>query len=315
MSSEFISTTKAGALISTEYSKNIIQGALDQSKALQMMKRLPDMTKKQKTLNILDSLVSAYFVTGAITTSAPGIKKMTSQAWANKYIYAEEIACIVPISDETLADADFDIWGQLQPAIQAAFGKVIDGAIFFETGKPTAWRDGLVHSATDAGNVVALGTGVDVAEDVANMLASIEAEGYEASGFAAPITFKNTLRLLRDNDGHPLMYDSFKEDVGPTFYGSPIQYMKNGAWDSAQALLLAGAFNEAVYSVRQDLTVKLFTEGIIQDPATGNIAYNLMQQDMRALRFVMRLGWELPNPVNQLQAVAASRCPFAVLTP
>jgi len=55
------------------------------------------------------------------------------------------------------------------------------------------------------------------------------------------------------------------------------------------------------------------TEAVLQD-AAGNIVYNLAQQDMVALRAVMRLGFALPNPINRMQPTAASRFPFATLT-
>ena len=67
-------------------------------------------------------------------------------------------------------------------------------------------------------------------------------------------------------------------------------------------------------SIRQDITFKLFTEGVVQN-TDGTIAYNLMQNDMVALRAVMRLGWEIPNPVNAMAKEKAKRFPFAVLTP
>lgn len=38
-----------------------------------------------------------------------------------------------------------------------------------------------------------------------------------------------------------------------------------------------------------------------------------MQNDMVALRAVMRLGWEIPNPINSLKTDKTKRCPFAVL--
>ena len=38
-----------------------------------------------------------------------------------------------------------------------------------------------------------------------------------------------------------------------------------------------------------------------------------MQQDMVALRAVMRLGWEIPNPINSVETDKEKRCPFAVL--
>ena len=46
----------------------------------------------------------------------------------------------------------------------------------------------------------------------------------------------------------------------------------------------------------------------------GSILYNLAQDDMVALRVVMRLGWEIPNPVNALNETD-TRFPFAALVP
>jgi hypothetical protein len=64
--------------------------------------------------------------------------------------------------------------------------------------------------------------------------------------------------------------------------------------------------------MRQDITYKVLDQAVIQDGA-GNIVYNLAQQDMVALRAVMRLGFALPNPINAIETTAASRFPFAVL--
>jgi len=35
---------------------------------------------------------------------------------------------------------------------------------------------------------------------------------------------------------------------------------------------------------------------------------------MVALRAVMRLGWEIPNPINAMAKDKAKRCPFAIMT-
>ena len=53
---------------------------------------------------------------------------------------------------------------------------------------------------------------------------------------------------------------------------------------------------------------------MIQDPDSGEILYNLMQNDMVALRAVMRLGWEIPNPINAMVPDKTKRCPFSLLT-
>ena len=92
-------------------------------------------------------------------------------------------------------------------------------------------------------------------------------------------------------------------------------FPNNGAFDPSQALAIAGDFSQLVYAIRQDITFKIFTEGVIQNPATGAIEYNLMQNDMVALRAVMRLGWEVANPVTAFNADNENAFPFAVYTP
>lgn len=89
-------------------------------------------------------------------------------------------------------------------------------------------------------------------------------------------------------------------------------FPNNGAFDKSKALMISGDFSQLAYAIRQDITFKLFTEGVVQN-TDGTIAYNLMQNDMVALRAVMRLGWEIPNPINALKSDKAKRCPFAVL--
>ncbi len=66
--------------------------------------------------------------------------------------------------------------------------------------------------------------------------------------------------------------------------------------------------------MRQDMTYKILDQAVISD-GDGKIIYNLAQQDMVALRCVMRLGWQLPNPVTALNDNGSTRYPFAVLTP
>ena len=56
---------------------------------------------------------------------------------------------------------------------------------------------------------------------------------------------------------------------------------------------------------------QIFTEGVISDE-NGRVIMNLMQNDMKAMRVVMRLGWALPNPIHQLREDRAGY-PFAVL--
>jgi hypothetical protein len=58
------------------------------------------------------------------------------------------------------------------------------------------------------------------------------------------------------------------------------------------------------------MTVTKTNTGVITDNE-GKIIYNLYQQDMTALRFVMRLVWALPQAASALGAT--NPYPFAVL--
>lgn len=307
---QIIDRTGAEALIPEENAREIIQGAVAQSAALSMGRRLANMTSKQTKLPVLDALPIAYFVDGDTEQ-----KKTTKQQWDKKILYAEEVAVIVPIPEAVLDDADYDIWGEVRPRIQEAFGKVIDQAIFFSTGKPTNWRAGLVPSATAAGATVALGANdlYDVIMGEGGVIAKVEESGFFVSGHLADISMRAKLRGLKDKQDRPLFLASMQQAGNYTLDGSAMTFPRNGAWDPTAALMVSGDFSQLVYSIRQDITFKLFTEGVVQN-TDGTIAYNLMQNDMVALRAVMRLGWEIPNPINALKTNKNQRFPFAVLT-
>jgi len=95
--------------------------------------------------------------------------------------------------------------------------------------------------------------------------------------------------------------------------GADVLYPLNGAVLASQALLISGMWNHLIYSIRKDITWSVTTDGVIQD-AGGNITHNTFQQDMIALKVVMRVGFALPNPINAMNETEATRCPFAVLT-
>lgn len=308
---QIIDRTGADALIPVQEANEIIQGVVEQSAVLSRGRKLPNMTAKQYKMPVLDSLPLAYFVNGDA-----GAKQTTKMEWDKKFIVAEEIAVIVPIPEAVLDDSAYDIWGEVKPRIVEAFGKVIDGAILFGTNKPTSWRDSIVTTATAASKVVTLGASDKLYEKIMGengVIDMVEQCGYFVNAHMADISMRAKLRTVKDDAGH-YIFTSNNVQGAATYAldGSPMNFPRNGAFDKTQALMIAGDFNQLVYAIRQDITFKLFTEGVVQN-TDGTIAYNLMQNDMVALRAVMRLGWEIPNPINALKPTKAQRCPFAIL--
>lgn len=310
---KIIERSDAAALIPEEVSREIVQGVAETSACLRLFRRLPNMSRKQQRIPVLSALPTAYFVNGDT-----GLKQTTEQAWENKYLNAEEIACIVPIPEAVLDDADYDIWAEVRPRIVEAFGVVIDAAILFGTNAPGTWPASILNGATSAGHVVPLSTSsADIYDDIMGengVISLVEEDGYMVNGHIAAMTMKAKLRGLRDTSGQPIFVRSMQDRTRYELDGEPMEFPANGAFNVTKALMFSGDFRQAVYAIRQEITYKVLTEAVIQDN-DGNIVYNLAQQDMVALRAVMRLAWQVPNPVTRLQPTEAQRYPFAVLTP
>lgn len=297
-----IARTDVDSLIETQVANEIFEGVVRDSKALSMFRRLPNMTSDKTKLRVLDSLPVAYFVDESTNN---GRKNTTKMAWDKKYINAAELAVIVPIKENVLNDASIDIWSEVRPRIVEAFAKKIDNAMFFGVNKPTDWRAGLVPS------VIAAGAEVDetsngLYSDINDVMTKVEESGYDVNAILGGVGLKGKFRMMTDTTGQPL---------NTTEIGSVRrEFMDNGVWDKTKSTLIAGDFSQAVYAIRQDVTYKILDQAVIQDPTDGSILYNLAQDDMVALRVVMRLGWEIPNPVNALNETSA-RFPFASLKP
>jgi len=295
-----ISRTDVDSLIEVQVANEIFEGVIKDSKALSMFRRLPNMTSDKTKLRVLDSLPVAYFVD---ETTNNGRKNTTKMAWDKKYINAAELAVIVPIKENVLNDSSIDIWSEVRPRIVEAFAKKIDNAMFFGVDKPSDWRAGLVPSVISAGAEVDE-TG-HLYSDINDVMTKVEESGYEVNGILGGVGLKGKFRMMTDTTGQPL---------NTTEIGSVRrEFMDNGVWDKTTSTLIAGDFSQAVYAIRQDVTYKILDQAVIQD-TDGSILYNLAQDDMVALRVVMRLGWEIPNPVNALNATSA-RFPFASLKP
>ena len=290
------------ALIETQVANEIFEGTIRQSKALSMFKRLPNATSDKTKLRVLDSLPVAYFVD---ETTDNGRKNITKIAWDKKFINIAELAVIVPIKENLLNDSSIDIWATVRPRVEEAFAKKIDNAMFFGVDKPTDWRAGLVPSITAVGAEVEE-TANGLYSDINDAMVKVEESGYNVNGILGGTGLKGKFRMMLDTTGQPL---------NTTEIGSVRrEFMDNGVWDKTKSTLIVGDFTQAVYAIRQDITYKVLTEAVIQDPSDGSILYNLAQDDMVALRVVMRLGWEIPNPVNA-ENETETRFPFASLKP
>lgn len=297
---KMITKTDASALIPEQIMNEIFKEAETKSKVLKMFRRLPNMTSDKTQLKVVESLPLAYFVNEEKNN---GRKSLTNMAWKNVTLTAEEIAVIVPIKDAVLNDSSVDIWEQVKPELVKAIGRRIDEAVLFGLGAPTSFGAGVIpeiisrsKSVTETGNLY---------KDINDVMSKVEESGHEVTGLLGGVNLKSKFRMMVDSTGQPIQ----NTEIGSLDRA----FVNNGAWDKTQATLIAGDFSQAVYSIRQDVTFDIFREGVIQD-VDGSIAYNLLQNDMSAIRVVFRFGFAIPNAVTSLDSTD-SRYPFAALVP
>lgn len=312
MAVNIVNRADAEALIREQIVSTIFQDAPKQSVFMGMARKLPNMTSKQTRIRVLDFLPTAYWVDGDT-----GMKQTTRQAWDNVYLTAAELAVIVPIPESVFDDAEMDIMGEITPRVNEAIGQRVDAAIIFGDNRPKEWQADIITLARQAGNNVSPAEGKDYYDLIlgeGGVFSKVEDDGYAVTGSIAPLTFKSKLRGLRDTTGQPIFARTPQEKTQYALDGTPMHFPENGSFFPNIAQLVVGNFSQAVYAIRQDITVKILDQGVIQDPATKEIVYNLAQQDMIALRVVFRMGWALPNPATRLNEDRTG-CAFAYLEP
>jgi HK97 family phage major capsid protein len=308
-----VSRTDASALIPEEVASEVIDRATGESAVLELFRRVP-VGRAQVRMPILSALPIAYWVNGDT-----GIKQTTEVNWTNKFLNIEEIATIMPVPDNVVDDAEQDIWDEATPYLVEALGRTLDAAVFFGTDAPASFPTNIRAAATAAGNEVtesAAATAGGFFGDLDALIGAVEGDGYDVNGFVAARSARARFRTARNADGDRLDRDRIMGNLAE-LDGARIVYPMRGQFPSGGAAgtnvrMFAGDWTQFVVGVRKDVTMDVFREGVIQDN-TGAIVYNLMQQDMTAIRVTFRVGWQVANPINFDQQVEANRYPAAVL--
>ena len=297
-----------GGIIKPQYANEIIKDAPRSSVLLTRARRVR-MGSRERVQPVLDSKPLAYWVGGDT-----GLKQTTKQTWASEKMTAEELAVIVPIPENIIADSEINLWAEIRPYIAEAIGLKVDSAGIFGVDKPATWPDAIVPKAKSVGNVVEQGTGADLAADVTSLAEKMAKQGFNPNGFAAQPGLNWQLMGLRDANGRPVYTPDLQTRGAGNLYGYPLNEVDNGAWDASQAVLLMADWNNFVVGVRQDITYKMLDQAVITDD-DGKVVLNLAQQDCVAMRVVFRVAFAVTNPINNLQSDKTKRYAAGVITP
>ena len=306
---------EAAPLIPIDFVKEIFKAAEAKSVALGSFRRI-NMGTKTSRLPVLSALTTASFVAES-ATAPEGVKPTTDMAWTGLDLVAEEIAAIVPIHEDVIADSQVPIWDEVKTDLVEAIGATLDGAVLFGINRPTTWSPSLEEGARAAANVVSEASVVglpappnDLAEAVNQTWAKVEEDGFDVNVQFASRSLRARLRGLRDADGQPIYTMGTRNDGATNLiYGEQLSWVTNGAWNPSVAAgsganLIAGDRTKAIIGLRQDVAFKVL------DQATVN-GINLAERDMVALRVKFRVGFAVANPVTR--EGGAGSYPFAIL--
>jgi HK97 family phage major capsid protein len=289
-------------LVPTPVSAQIIQEAAASSFVMSNARRVT-MSSKTDRLPVLSVLPQAYWVTGDT-----GMKQTSTQDWANVTLTAEEAAVIVPVPEAYVSDAQVPIWDEVRPRLAEAIAKLVDDACLFGTNAPASFGGNVYSHAIAAGNAVVAGAGsTKLWQNVAKLGEYVHKDGFSLNGFAGAPGFAWELIGEADGQGRPI-YESAQNRL----YGQPYNEVMTGGFDTTEAKLIGGDWSKAIVGMRQDISFKIFDQGVISD-ASGNVVLNLMQQDSVAIRCVVRLGFAIANPETAVNTTDAGHSPFAVL--
>jgi HK97 family phage major capsid protein len=292
-----VTRADAEALFAEAVSPNVAEQATKSSVALATLPTLP-MGSKVTRLPVLSALP-----TGAFLNADQDAKPLSEVAWDKKMLTAEEIAVIVPISESVIADASIDVVAKVTELIGQEFGRVIDAAVFFGTGAPATFPTGGLFGTAPSGQK-SEATGV-VVDDLNTLFGSVEDLGFDVTNVYAGRGMRSTLRGQKDANGAAVYNPAEGAGQFGSIWGVPLGFPL--AWNKATADAIAVDRAGVMLGVRQDVTIKLLTEATLT--GFGNLA----EKDSVAVRAVMRVAFQIANPVS-IDA-GARAYPVSALTP
>lgn len=278
-----ISRSDVATLIQEEYANTLLQAAVQGSTVLQAFPTT-SMGTKLTHLPVLATLPEAGWVSESATQNN-GVKPQSKVTWADRTLVAEEIAVIIPVHEDVLADCSVGALDQIAQLGGQAIGKKLDQAVIFGTDKPASWvSDALLPAAVAAGQTVENVTGDANTSDLVgatNQVAEkIALAGWQPDTLVSSLAIRYQVANLRDSLGQLVFRDE-------SFNGFNTLFNRNGAWDQESAAAVIVDSTRVRIGIRQDITVKFL------DQATLSTGLNLAERDMVALRLKARFAYVL----------------------
>jgi HK97 family phage major capsid protein len=293
-----INRSEVSTIIQEAYSQTLLQAAVAGSTVLTAFPTV-NLGTKLTHLPVLATLPEAGWVTESADST--GVKPTSEVNWSDLTMVVEELAVIIPIHEDVLADATAPILEEVTRRAGEAIGKKLDQAVIFGVGKPASWTSAALYpAASTASQTTTYTTGTantaDLVGGVTQAARQVAAAGFMPDVMLAPLTFRYDVINVRDSTGQPVWRDE-------QFAGFNTVLNRNGAWTGAGVQALVADSSRIRLGVRQDITVKFLDQATV-----GTL--NLAERDMIALRFKARYAYVLGKSTTSL---GTNKTPVAAL--
>jgi hypothetical protein len=284
-----------GFLIPDRPAELLINGLLKEAGAIEQVGDARATTSRREVYPIWLGQPTASFV-------GEGARKpVTGAEVGQTSLTVKKVATIVPLTEEFEEDLQYGAFtDMLDAGVRTAIRDVIDANIVGKSAGAniTGNFDTMLRSTTSA--VELANTGGDrLRLAISAAMGTLEANGYGNPANLGVILPADVPQHIRDQrtafDATTPVYD----DSDP-FYGLPVSYSTNlntlGAATAAGSVVGFVVHRPNLHvRIRRDVTVAVTTEATINDGTTDRF---LWQEDMRALRWVTRLGF-MAHDVNR----------------
>jgi HK97 family phage major capsid protein len=273
-------------LIPSNVAAELIRGTIEQSAVLRLARTIR-MAAGQTSIPVVSAMPEAGFV-----AARGGRKPSTVVEWSSEQISPEELACVIAVPDDWVADASFPVWAEIRPLLEQALGMAFDDAVLWGIGAPASFPTGGVEAV--AGAPI---TGPTALDAINGAMSQVELSGLLPTGHVIGPRARPTLRMLRDENGNLVYAQAITQGEPDRLFGLPLT--TTAAFDAGTAAeLLTGDWSKLVVGIRSDVSFELSDSGVLTD-GDGLVTVSAFEQDMTLMRCHMRAGAAIGIPVNR----------------
>jgi HK97 family phage major capsid protein len=285
-----------GYLIPPQYADPFVQTILREQAVAQLARSMVLRGRQIVFTTYLGRPIAGFVGEG-------GMKPVTGASWGQVQVGIQELAAIVPFTNQVLDDAVNDPELLIGPDVEASIGGLVDAHAF-------GMQAGVGITSNFASNLAATTQTVEydaarpdaLAFAISQAMGRVEANGGQPDGVALTWTFRQAVREARlgatPGAAQPVYSQNFA-GLDP-FQGLRTAFTTNlsplaATPGAGKVIAIVGDWSNAILLLRNDITVARSTEATIDNAGT---LIHLWQQNMQALRYDVRVGF-YANDLNR----------------